>query len=284
MDLIHLKYFKDAAFFENFSKAAQANFVPQSSISKAIKGLEAEYNTILFDRVGKSIYLNDNGRYLYEKVCKILDDLQECEQHFSYVKQHNILIYIQDAGFFIALLSADYMRSHPKHHLSHLSYLEVQHSSGNIFDFTFMPLLDDMSNFNYEKLLTDELVLLVSKEHPLAEYDEVSVSQLKDEKFICLYPSMWIRILTSSLCEKNGEFYPNVIYETNDEDVIIYLVSKTLFPKRMYYIHPDENVKVVKIKDTFETTSVIAWQKDKHLSKIEQGFLDYSKKWFSKYQ
>lgn len=288
MDITYLKYFKDAAFYENFSKAAQANFVPQSSISKAVKALEVQYETNLFDRVGKSIFLNDNGRFLYEKVCLILDNLQECEQHFSYASQQNISVYVQDAGFFIALLSADYMRAHPKHHLSHLSYLDVQHSSGHAFDFTFMPKLDDMSGYNYEELLTDEFVLLVSKEHPLADYDEVTVDQLKDEDFICLYSSMWARILTNSLCNDEGSFTPNVIFETNDEDVILYLVAKnegiTLFPRRMYYVHPEENIKVINIKNTITTTSVIAWQKDKKLSKIEQGFLDFSKEWFSKYQ
>lgn len=288
MDITYLKYFKDAAFFENFSKAAQVNYVPQSSISKAVKALEVQYGITLFDRVGKSIYLNDNGRFMYDKVCQILDNLQECEEHFSYSSQQNISIYIQDAGFFVALLSADYMRSHPKHHVSHLSYLDVQHSSGHAFDFTFMPKLDDMDGYNYEELLTDDFVLLVSKDHPLAQYDEIDVGQLKNEEFICLYSSMWARILTNSLCRDKGGFEPNVIFETNDEDVILYLVAKnegvTLFPRRMYYIHPEENIKVVSLKDTIKTTSVIAWQKGKKISKTEQGFLDFSKEWFSKYK
>lgn len=49
MELLQLKYFKDAAELENFSKAAKKNMVPQPSISYAIKNLEDELGVPLFD-------------------------------------------------------------------------------------------------------------------------------------------------------------------------------------------------------------------------------------------
>ena len=47
MELLQLKYFKDAAELENFSKAAKKNMVPQPSISYAIKKLEDELGVLL---------------------------------------------------------------------------------------------------------------------------------------------------------------------------------------------------------------------------------------------
>lgn len=40
MELLQLRYFRDAAEMENFSKAAKKNLVPQPSISKTISKLE----------------------------------------------------------------------------------------------------------------------------------------------------------------------------------------------------------------------------------------------------
>lgn len=47
MELLQLKYFKDAAELENFSKTAKKNMVPQPSISYAIKKLEDELDVPL---------------------------------------------------------------------------------------------------------------------------------------------------------------------------------------------------------------------------------------------
>ena len=50
MELLQLRYFKDAAELENFSMVAKKNMVPQPSISKTIGKLEDELGVLLFDR------------------------------------------------------------------------------------------------------------------------------------------------------------------------------------------------------------------------------------------
>ena len=83
MELLQLKYFKDAAELENFSKAAKKNMVPQPSISYAIKKLEDELGVLLFDRNGRKIFLNENGEYVYQKVSSILNTVDECSAYFA---------------------------------------------------------------------------------------------------------------------------------------------------------------------------------------------------------
>ena len=72
MELLQLRYFKDAAELENFSMVAKKNMVPQPSISKTIGKSEDELGVLLFDRQGKRIVLNDNGKFFYEKVSTAL--------------------------------------------------------------------------------------------------------------------------------------------------------------------------------------------------------------------
>lgn len=45
-----IKAFVEAARLLNFTKAAEKLYVPQSQVSRAIKGLEDELGVILFDR------------------------------------------------------------------------------------------------------------------------------------------------------------------------------------------------------------------------------------------
>lgn len=284
MDLLQLKYFKDAAFFENFSKAAEENMVPQSSISKAVKILETEYNAPLFDRIGKSIYLNDNGKFLYQEVCGIFDRLDSCEHHFARIKPNHIIAYIQDSAFFVPLLSADYMEKNRQTYVTFSNAAEILHSTKSPYDVTFMPLIDDMSHYEYEELLTDDMILLVSKDHPFAQYDEIEASMLKGEPIISFYVSMWLRTLSDRICRELGGFEPYANIETHDEFVAIHLVAHNkgiaMLPEKLYKVHPHSNVKAVKIKNTLSTTTVIAWHLDKHLSKSEQDFIRFAKDWY----
>ena len=84
MELYQLRYFYYAAEYENLSEASRQLMVAQSSISKAIAGLEAELHTQLFTRSGKKITLNSNGALLRSRVAPILsavDALPFCFQN-----------------------------------------------------------------------------------------------------------------------------------------------------------------------------------------------------------
>ena len=83
MELLQLRYFKDAAELENFSMVAKKNMVPQPSISKTIGKLEDELGVLLFDRQGKRIVLNDNGKFFYEKVSTALNNIDSGIEHLK---------------------------------------------------------------------------------------------------------------------------------------------------------------------------------------------------------
>lgn len=83
MDLHYLKLFNTLAKELNFSKAANALFISQPAVSMQIKKLESELNLKLFDKIGKSIFLNDNGKILYDYTKKIFSLVEEAEAKLS---------------------------------------------------------------------------------------------------------------------------------------------------------------------------------------------------------
>ena len=61
MELRQLKYFVKAAEKLNFSEAAKALFITQSTLSQQIRQLEQEMNTQLFERNSHAVYLTESG-------------------------------------------------------------------------------------------------------------------------------------------------------------------------------------------------------------------------------
>lgn len=67
-----LLYFLAAADCENISQAAEQLYIAQPSLSKIISGMEEELGYPLFERIGKRIVLNENGRIFYRYAKEIV--------------------------------------------------------------------------------------------------------------------------------------------------------------------------------------------------------------------
>ena len=121
MELLQLRYFKAAAELENFSAVAEKYYVPQPSISATIKKLENELGVQLFDRNGKRITLNSNGKIFYEKVAAAINSIDDGVSSLQSEKK-NIVLYPQAGARFLSLLTADYHISHNNVFLSTVGY------------------------------------------------------------------------------------------------------------------------------------------------------------------
>lgn len=73
MELRHLEYFVAVADARNFTRAAEQLHVVQSGVSAAVKALETELGSPLFDRTSKRVDLTDAGRALLPRARATLD-------------------------------------------------------------------------------------------------------------------------------------------------------------------------------------------------------------------
>lgn len=76
MDLRRLGYFLAVADHGTMTRAAAASFVSQPALSKAIRELEAELGTPLFDRVGRRVVLTAAGEALVDHARRAVRDVQ----------------------------------------------------------------------------------------------------------------------------------------------------------------------------------------------------------------
>ena len=79
MELLQLYYFKVLAEREHLTRTAESLMIAAPSLSATISRLENELGVKLFDRVGRNIRLNENGRILQRYVNEIFDALQNAK-------------------------------------------------------------------------------------------------------------------------------------------------------------------------------------------------------------
>jgi len=78
--LRQLEVFLAAAHLQNITRAAESLAMSQSAASSALKELEQQFDVLLFDRVGKRLQLNEQGRLIRPKAEALLAQAQELEQ------------------------------------------------------------------------------------------------------------------------------------------------------------------------------------------------------------
>lgn len=71
MNFYKLRYFYDAVRFESVTESARINFVTQSAVSQAIRGLEGELGTKLIHHGKNSFNLTDSGQVAFRE-CEVI--------------------------------------------------------------------------------------------------------------------------------------------------------------------------------------------------------------------
>jgi DNA-binding transcriptional LysR family regulator len=89
LDLRLLKTFLAVAKTENITQAAEEMNFSQPAVTAQIKALEEHFGVLLFERVGKKLYITEAGKSLIgyaEKLLMIHSEAQAVLQEFSYDK------------------------------------------------------------------------------------------------------------------------------------------------------------------------------------------------------
>lgn len=83
MELRQLKYFVKVAELLNFSEAAKALFITQSTLSQQIKQLENELGAVLFERSSHKVTLTEAGRAVLPDARHALASAQLCSERIN---------------------------------------------------------------------------------------------------------------------------------------------------------------------------------------------------------
>jgi DNA-binding transcriptional LysR family regulator len=187
-----LKVFCTVADTKSFSKTSEIIHLTQPAVSLQIQALEEKYETKLFDRSSSTVTLTPSGEILYKYAKEILALYSSAEKAIG--KQTGIVKGSLTIGagsnignYILPSVITEFQNMHPKIKL----YLLVGNTkrvmellnSGNI-DLGLVEGDVAKQKMIVKKLISDELLLIVSPGHPWAKRKEVSISELAKEPFI----------------------------------------------------------------------------------------------------
>lgn len=232
MTIDQIQYFLELDKYKNFSIAADELCISQSSLSKQIKSLENELNLILFKRNKRNIKLSPAGEDFKVSAEKIINEYKILMQNMkSHISEKTALSFaaipvVNQYG--VANLVAEFINKYPtiKLNLEEMVHNKiVEELKNGKIDIAFMREENLSSDeFNFTPLFEDELVLLVSKNHPLSKKKYISLSELQNENFILLDEQSGVYQTCIDSC-KNAGFTPNVLYSNSRIETIIGLVG-----------------------------------------------------------
>ena len=286
----HLTYFKCVAELESFSKAADALYITSSAISKAVNNLEEELGFPLFEKRGRNSVLTEYGRDFYQYVTEAFACIDNGILAINR-KRGVIEGRINVGGIYT--MCAEFLPTHIKGFQAlhpDVSFSMEYHITDQILDSVLDRNIDlgFCGNFalnapqysQIEKVLlyTEDLVLIVPSDHPLASAASVDFSTLKNESFIIhRNHNSGTTPLFEDLCANCG-FSPRISFEVPDDQSILGLVKAGL---GIALIADSPSLKspgltTVRIENEAPTRQqYMIWNRNRTLSPASIAFRDY---------
>lgn len=295
MELRQLRYFMEVAEREHVSEAAVNLHVAQSAISRQIANLEGELEVDLFEREGRNIKLTQIGKTFYTHTKIAMKAIENAKKQIDeYLDPERGTIKI---GFPTSLSShllpsviSAFKDEHPNvaFHLRQGSYnFLVDSVKNDEIDVAFLgPIPKDEHEIDSHILFTENILVLLPLNHPLADRESIYLTDLKNDEFVSFPKGFILQKIIVDACKQVG-FAPMVSSEGEDLDAIKGLVSAgigvTLLPESAFHEStPRMTVKIpIKIPEVRRTVGVIK-QKEKSLAPSEKIFHAFVKEFFSR--
>lgn len=234
MELAQLEAFLQVAHHRSFSRAAEALFLTQPSVTARIQSLEREIGERLFERTGRSVTLTDAGDAFIPHAQRALTAVQEGTDAIEAVRHGDVgNIRIGSSSTIGAYILPPILRrfrdERPRVHV-HLRSgtsedviedLIAGEVNVGICRLTQHPEVEALHLFN------DDLALVVSPRHPFAAKGRVTVAEAGKEPFLFFERSTSYHSLVYSMFLRVG-VVPESVMELDSMETTKRMVEEGL--------------------------------------------------------
>ncbi|OGP53988.1 MAG: hypothetical protein A2Y65_01990 [Deltaproteobacteria bacterium RBG_13_52_11] len=187
MDMKHLETFCKVAELGSFSRAGEAVYLTQPTVSGHIASLEQTVGLKLFDRLGRRVALTNGGQVFYryaKEILKLRDEALNAIYEFSHLIKGRITIggSTIPGEYFLPKVMGGFQGEAPG-----ISISLVIADSQKIIDMLLAGEIEvgvvgmrfDGERVDVYPLFHDRVIVIASSEHPLASKGEVSWEELR---------------------------------------------------------------------------------------------------------
>ena len=255
MELHQLRYVVAVAETGNFTRASERVNISQPSLSQQIINLEAEVGRKLFHRLGRKAVLTEAGEVFLERARRILFEIEnaakELGDHPTLERRITVGAIPTVAPYLLPTLITRCRERHPNLQIdvredfrTHLTRAAVE---GEV-DLAIVALPVKDVRLSIEPLRTEPLLLVVAKDHPLAQKPRVKAPDLAGETFVILGTSSSLASQIQRFCGDH-HFEPRVGFRCAQVATVKALVALGVGISILPQVarDPDDNANLVYI-------------------------------------
>lgn len=284
MTIAQIKYFVTVAKCLSFTKAAEQLFITQPALSRHIRNMEEELNIQLFVRTSSGIRLTPAGSTLYIRMSDLyhnyIDMVNQAEKvqrglagslkigildqtniadfmphiyHYFQEKYPNVDLIFQDGSF---------------------EFLESELYGGRLdMIFTLKFKIEKKESIIYQYVEHSKDYICLSRHHPLAKKDCITLDDVKSETFVMISPedNPESSQLIYALCKKHG-FVPPVHFAKTLAEQILWIeagMGVSILDSRTQ-LRQNPDVKFYELEDSeWDPGLVVAWNQNNYNPLIE---------------
>lgn len=210
----------------NISKASEKLFCSQPALSKQIHSLETDLDYPLFERKGKKITINENGKIFYRFAKNVINDYQLLKREL-FIKNnktnHEVRFGTTNfiGTYLIPPILSKFKNEYPTTPVNFIvNFLPtiIQLLEEDVINFAIAPankkILSD-PNYICDAFLEDEFVLICPPNHPLTKKDNVYLEDIQDYTFLISCDQSATRDFINQTLEENNIHLTNFINMDN---------------------------------------------------------------------
>jgi DNA-binding transcriptional LysR family regulator len=230
MDLWRLRIFCKVIELRSFSKAAGTVFLSQPTVSSHIKDLENHFECKLIDRLGREVVPTKAGELLYGYATKMLA-LEEAAEKALYEFQGEMKGHITiggstiPSGYVLPPLLGKFKEAYPE-----VTVTLIEGDTARIIQDTLDGRVElgvvgakaREAKLLQEKIMDDEMFLIVPKDHKWEKAGQVSLEELAVEPFVMREPGSGTRRSIEQALDQPGHLSRrlNVVAEMGSTEAV----------------------------------------------------------------
>jgi LysR family transcriptional activator of glutamate synthase operon len=237
MELRQLRYLIAVADEQHFTRAAAREHVAQPALSQQIQRLETELGLTLVRRTTRRVAMTYAGELLVARARRAIAELDAAQaelESLAGVQSGRLSVgALHTMGpVDLSLLLATFHRSHPGVELTVREQSSEELAAmlrDDEIDLAFLSVTERIQShgLTLRRLVSEELVAVLPRDHPLAGRPRVRLGELQGDSFISFREGARLRELLVSNAAAAG-FEPRIALESNESRRIRSLVSRGL--------------------------------------------------------
>lgn len=292
MTIRHMKIFIRVYQTGSITKAADELHMTQPAVTRSIQELERYYDLKLFERLNHRLFITECGRELYPRALHLVSLFDQMESMLQDQESHRCIrvgATITLGNYLLPRLACLFRGKHPDIRIQAriASSAQIRQAvENNDLDLAMIEGEVNTPHLHCEPFCSDHLTVIIPPDHPLAQRESLSISDLACEPLLLREPGSAGRSFLNSVFEAHG-FSISPLWESTSTQALVRAVSMglglSILPEQLVRSDIARGAVLSRTvsDERLERVHYLVWHENKYLSDSMKDFLNLARRFCS---